>query len=313
MFHSILAAVDGSPLAAAALMLAGGVAQRHGARLTVLTAVPGPRTAILPLGMAVDSAVDAAAEATRILDEATARVPAGMTVSTRTEWAPPAHAIAREVERSGHDLVVLGSRGRGALRSTLLGSVARSVVGSSAVPVLVVKGDPACVTGRPFSRILVAVDGTEESEFALMQAADIARAEGATLTVLTVISVRRTPGMPESALVRLQCDAVEFGRSVLDDALARVAGSATTSIRLVWGQVEPAILAEIETGSHDLLVIGSRGRGTVRATLLGSVGYAMLRRATIPVLIARPPAPRLEPDSLPGAAVSSATTERVDG
>jgi nucleotide-binding universal stress UspA family protein len=299
MFHSILAAVDGSPPATRAVALAAGIAARQGARLTLLTAVPGPATAMLPPVMAIDAAGDT----DRILEEATAHVPAGVTMTTRVASAPAAQAITREVEGGGHDLVVLGSRGRGAMRSTLMGSVARSVVGSSAIPVLVVRSTtdpPAGDAARPFARILVAVDGTEESKVALGQAADLARTEGATLTVLTAISVHRSPGMPESALVRLEADAEEYGRSVLDDALAQVAESATASAVLAWGQVEPAILAQIRTGDHDLLVIGSRGRGTVRATLLGSVGYAMLRRCAIPVLITRPPAQRADAVTLSG-------------
>jgi nucleotide-binding universal stress UspA family protein len=57
------------------------------------------------------------------------------------------------------------------------------------------------------------------------------------------------------------------------------------------GDAKATILAQLQAGDHDLLVIGSRRRGTVRATLLGSLGYALLVRSSVPVLIARHPAP----------------------
>lgn len=316
MFHSILAAVDGSAPAMRALAVAAGIARRQGARLTVLTAVPGIRTAILPSAMAPESAAATEDEAGRILARATAILPAGLPASIRVGVGTPAAAIAHEVDAGGHDLVVVGSRGRGALRSTLLGSVARSVVGTSAVPVLVVKGGPdagsevaAAFPVTPFARVLVAIDGSDESVSALEQAADLAAMEGAALTVVTVTSVHRSPGMPESALVRIRLDAEEYARSVLDDALERVAGRTLADSRLAWGRAETAILAEIEAGGHDLLVLGSRGRGALRATLLGSLGYAMLRRCGVPVLIARPPARRDEAVDLSGSAGGAVVTD----
>ena len=51
----------------------------------------------------------------------------------------PAKRIAREAKQGRHDLVVMGSRGRGGLKGLLLGSVAQKVIGLSEVPVLVVR------------------------------------------------------------------------------------------------------------------------------------------------------------------------------
>jgi nucleotide-binding universal stress UspA family protein len=288
MFHSILAAVDGSAPSSAALAVAAGIARHQRAELTVLTVEPyGGGWGELP----------------------SEHLPGGVAARSGLEWGPPAPAILREADVAGHDLIVLGSRGRGALASTVLGSVARSVVSRSRVPVLVVKdtgGSPAA----GFSRILVAVDGSPESHAALALAADLALTELAPLTLMTVIGVTRIVGMPESALVRLELDYAEYARDLLDAAQAMLPHGLSVDTRVGWGAVDAAILAEVERGGHDLVALGSRGRGMGRATLLGSTGLGMLRRCPVPVLIARPPA---RPASSPRRTIGGAIREVAAG
>ena len=46
-----------------------------------------------------------------------------------------------------------------------------------------------------------------------------------------------------------------------------------------------ALICQIKEGHHDLVVIGSRGRGAVRAALLGSASHYVLHHSRVPVLI----------------------------
>jgi hypothetical protein len=73
---------------------------------------------------------------------------------------PARPALVQQIKTGHHDLVVMGSRGRGALRSVLLGSVSHYVLHHSPVPVLIVHTDPErrLKSSAPVSRDRPATD-----------------------------------------------------------------------------------------------------------------------------------------------------------
>lgn len=145
MFHNILVAVDGSPHSEQALADAIDLAQSEHARLTLMTAVAAPPPGVY-FGMSGEALgtvrQDSEVEAQRILGLATDRVPGDVSVSTILSRDPIGTALLRQIGEGQHDLVVMGSRGRGAVRSALLGSVSHFVLHHSPVPVLIVHAPP---------------------------------------------------------------------------------------------------------------------------------------------------------------------------
>ena len=138
-YRSILVPIDRSAHAVEALERAIAIARRSHAWLTLLHVVeplhPPPFGGSYVAGLITEESEE---EAEALLERAAARVPEGIPVHTIVRHGRASDEILRRVEAAGHDLVVIGSRGRGQLRSLLLGSVSRGVLHGSLVPVVVV-------------------------------------------------------------------------------------------------------------------------------------------------------------------------------
>ncbi|HUE27182.1 MAG TPA: universal stress protein [Solirubrobacteraceae bacterium] len=143
MFHNILVAVDGSTHSDLALAQAIDLAECERSRLTVMTGiVPVPVAAFAASTVALPEAIYGAhAEAQAVIRQARDRVPDDIPVTTIVTEEPIRCALVEQVKAGRHDLVVLGSRGRGAVRSALLGSVSHYVLHHSPAPVLIVHAD----------------------------------------------------------------------------------------------------------------------------------------------------------------------------
>jgi nucleotide-binding universal stress UspA family protein len=142
-----------------------------------------------------------------------------------------------------------------------------------------------------FTNILVASDASSHARAALRQAADIARTQQASLTVLSSYSsVLAWPGVGLGALSQAIFDeliarARADAQKVIDDAVAALSERMTVATRLIDGPAADAILTEARAGGYDLIVVGSRGRGDVGSMFLGSVSHRVLHSSHLPVLV----------------------------
>jgi len=139
-----------------------------------------------------------------------------------------------------------------------------------------------------FHDILVAVDGSPDAEQALIQAIDLAESQHAKLTLFS--SAPELPAVAYASVsgdiaVKLADSAEQETEKILKQAVDRVPEG--VSVRTVQSgePVRPALIGEIDSGGYDLVIMGSRGRGSMRAMLLGSVSHYILHHSPVPVLI----------------------------
>ena len=141
MFHNLLVCIDGSPHADRALSEAIDIATSGRGRLTLLTAIPRPpywATSPATAAAVEPLTADLAREARTNLKAAVDRVPQEIPVTTVLSEKPIREAIMDRLAKGSHDLLVMGSRGRGALSATVLGSVSHYALNHAAIPVLIV-------------------------------------------------------------------------------------------------------------------------------------------------------------------------------
>src|SRR5437870_8779710 len=134
-----------------------------------------------------------------------------------------------------------------------------------------------------FKSILVAWDGSEHAKRALAEAVDLARTQDGRLTLLTVAAPLHVwPGyVPPIS----EADLVDAAEQTLAEGEALVPEGIPVSGRTAAGHPGTELLKRAEAADHDLIVMGSRGRGAVRSAFLGSVSHFVLNHTTVPVLI----------------------------
>lgn len=123
--NKILVASDGSPASQTACQEALNIAQRTGAKLTIVTAAYGDLDPKRAKALVKELAVEAQRR--------------NITLTTLTPGGHPDEAIIQVAKAKQTDLIILGSHGRTGLKRLFLGSVAERVIGQAACPVLVVK------------------------------------------------------------------------------------------------------------------------------------------------------------------------------
>jgi nucleotide-binding universal stress UspA family protein len=139
------------------------------------------------------------------------------------------------------------------------------------------------------SKILVPVDGSDNSKRALVQAIKVAGRNGTEITVVHVIDMPPTVYVESQKLLDQLLERYrQESAKVLDEYedIAKKEGvDAETAI--LEGDAATSIVEYADRHGVDMIVMGSRGLGKIKGTLLGSVSSKVLQHAKCSVLIVK--------------------------
>jgi nucleotide-binding universal stress UspA family protein len=271
--RKILVPVDGSDSSLAAEETAATIAKKTKAAITVLHVIQELTVgASVPDNIMEEIMGHFEQKAGQIIRDAEAlfgeeKIPMETQLS---RWSDPADKIV-DLAHS-YDLIVMGARGENEKDEFALGSVTKKVIRHATCPTLIVKN--VC----PVSKLLMCVDGSENSIKALEYALKLAENMKAKITVLHVQERRLYDFSSKTAK--------EVGEKILSKALSTVKEEKVKIDKMLeFGVPSDKIVEVAEKDKFDLIVLGSRGLGKVERFLLGSVSDDVSLKAKCSVLI----------------------------
>ncbi len=288
---NILLATDGSPGSEIALDLILSLQYRPTDRIDVVS-VPVHNYAGASLdgiGVFLSEVIEVeTAAARRTAAEAVARIHArGVTTGLRVVEGPAAEAIVATAVAAKDGLIVVGSRGRGRIAGAILGSTARALARHSPIPVLVVRER----RGTPI-RILVASDGSEDSDAAVAALGSLPLPRNAEVTVLYVARDTTHATWPPGTFgdelrAAVERDERHAALEALRIAAARLPSGMQVHLEIEHGPVADRVLGHAGAMGADLIVLGARGSNLGALFIQGSTADRVLADAHCAVLVAR--------------------------
>jgi nucleotide-binding universal stress UspA family protein len=230
---------------------------------------------------------------TRLL--ATTPMPS-VAVETAIPYGDPVDGIAQAVARHEADLIVMATHGRSGISRAVLGSVSEGLLAATSVPLLLLRDGLSYVTWESGLRsILVPLDGSVESEQALPIGQALAQLTGARLTLFRAVPAEETDfkadgllgdGEPDSERASARAYLAEIAQTLRPTDGAR---DDAPEIQTVVGQGSAAaeICRACELTEAALVVMATHGRTGLRRAVMGSVADEVIRKGSVPVLLAR--------------------------
>lgn len=232
-----------------------------------------------------------AAAAKKVVASIRVRLSLGNRDDVQVVEGSPAERLLEAGERERALLLVVGSRGRGAVDSALFGSVSRTLVTTARCPVAVV---PRACTALPDAAasdgtIVCGVDGSDHSRAAARLAGALATRMGCRLLVVHALSVAKSvisyPGARATAPTpSSQPDARErLAAELVEDAVSASGVAATGIVEsgLPWEVLE----AVADRERARTIVVAARGLSAVRAALFGSAAVELASSSRRPVVL----------------------------
>ena len=194
-------------------------------------------------------------------------------------------------------LTAIATHGRSGLGRVLLGSVVEKVLRATRNPMLVVRADekPGAKVTEMLKNIIVPLDGSELAESILPEVAELAKALNLELTLFRAYHISyENYGAEDNYAVFNSDEWIAAARAeavgYLDKIAARVRSLGVAKVTCLTKEGLPAdeIISVGRKTQEAMIAMGSHGRSGLKRAVLGSVSEAVVRHATVPVLVLRP-------------------------
>ena len=280
---AILVGVDGSHASYKATWWAANYAKHAGLTLQIVCAYSLPSYAAVSFDATYTAMGDdnaAHSDAQEILSKAKAIADEqGVEATTLIVTGDPASVFV-ELSRN-YNLIVIGNRGKGGLAERLLGTTSSSLPAYAYCPIVVVPytDDDGNLMhlNNTITRVAVGSDESKWGLKALEIAANFAAAWDAELDVIS--AVPNMKGSDDEGVMASFKDDLEVRIKPLEEAHPDL----KINKQIVPG---PAVGALTKASyDHDVVVVGSRGRGGFTGLLLGSTSQGLLQHAVCPVYV----------------------------
>ncbi|TAN42723.1 MAG: universal stress protein [Nitrospirae bacterium] len=285
MYETIVVGFDQSPASKAAVIEASHRIERHGGRLFLVHSVFFDAE---EFGIAPEQLEKRLKIGEKVCAEAKDMITKAFGIDAHyvlCEGEPP-EVIVDIAQAKKADLIVLGTYGRKGLDRLLMGSVTSQVILNSPVDTLVIK-KPCSECIGSYKSILVPFDGSDFSNKALDRACQMAKTDGAEVTVLYVIP--RYEEMvdffkTESISRSLHQEAGKIISKAVNSAAAL---GVTPKTEIVEGQAAEKTIETALRLHVDLIVMGSHGYRGINKAIMGSTAERVILNSTCPVLVVR--------------------------
>jgi nucleotide-binding universal stress UspA family protein len=199
----------------------------------------------------------------------------------------PVRQISIETSKTTYDLVIIGARKTGSTGLHWRSEKMYELIRSISPPVLVAIGEWA-----QLKHFLVCTGGKEFIEEAVQLTGKLARAVGASVTLLHVMA---EPPAIYANLVRLEEDVdrllaskSELGMNLSEQKADLEKLGVPADVRIRHGIVVDQVFAEVRERNYDMIVTGSsQARGMLRHYIMGDLTRTILNHANCPVLVAK--------------------------
>mgnify|MGYP006290378497 CR=1 FL=1 len=193
--------------------------------------------------------------------------------------------IVKTAEEENCDLILMGSHGGGTIKNILLGSTTHNVIRKTKIPVLIEKyeeiqdGDLTAVSNKKFDDILLPIDFSDSTNEIL----DIVEKMNVPSEKITLISIiERSDSLEELK------EKKEKVKSKLEQVQAKLIAQDIDSkyeIEVRHGEPADNIVEIAEEKENNLIIMPTRGQGSIKELLIGSTAEQVAKKSPIPVLL----------------------------